>query len=60
MDYVAEGVHTVPIMKSLADYYSVRAPITQTLCKILFYDYSIEEGISFLMNYPLTKDVDFL
>lgn len=60
MNDVAEGVHTVPIIKSLADYYSVRAPITQTLYKILFNDYSIEEGISFLMNYPLTKDVDFL
>lgn len=60
MNDVAEGVHTVPIIKALADYYSVRAPITQTLFKILFNDYSIKEGISFLMNYPLTKDVDFL
>lgn len=60
MDDVAEGVHTIPIIKSLADYYSVRAPITQTLYKILFFGFSLEEGISFLMNYPLTKDVDFL
>lgn len=60
MNDVAEGVHTIPIIKSLADSSSVRAPITQTLYKILFQDFSLEEGVSFLMNYPLTKDVDFL
>ncbi len=60
MNDIAEGVHTVPIIKSMADFYSVRAPITQTLHKILFHNFSIEEGISFLMNYPITRDVDFL
>ena len=60
MNDVAEGVHTIPIIKSLAARYSVRAPITQTLFKILFNDFSIADGIAFLMNYPLTKDVDFL
>jgi glycerol-3-phosphate dehydrogenase (NAD(P)+) len=60
MNDVAEGVSTVPIVNALANYYGVRAPISQTLYKVLFKEMDINDGISFLMNYPITKDVAFL
>lgn len=60
MNDVVEGVHTIKVVKSLADYYQVRCPITQTLYKVLFKGLPIAEAIGFLMNYPITKDVDFL
>ncbi|MBN4062097.1 MAG: glycerol 3-phosphate dehydrogenase [Flavobacteriales bacterium] len=60
MNDVVEGLYTVKIVNGLANYYQARAPITQTLFKVLFKDMPIEEGIDYLMNYPIQKDVGFL
>lgn len=59
-DEVAEGVNTVRIAKRCADHYKVRAPITQTLYKVLFENLTVKEGLQYLMRYPLNADIDFL
>jgi len=59
-DEVAEGVNTVRIVKKCADHYKVRAPITQTLYKVLFENLTVKEGLQYLMRYPLNADIDFL
>jgi len=60
MKDVAEGVGTVKIINGLSNQYGFRAPITQTLFKILFEHMPIEQGIDYLMHFPLHKDVEFL
>lgn len=60
MDEIAEGVHTVQIMKSLAESLKVRAPITQSLYKVLFENMKVEVALQYLMKYPFNIDVDFL
>ncbi|MFN3839620.1 MAG: NAD(P)H-dependent glycerol-3-phosphate dehydrogenase [Cyclobacteriaceae bacterium] len=60
MDEVAEGVNTVRIAKKCADYYKVRAPITNTLYQVLFEDLTVKQALSYLMRYPLNVDIDFL
>ncbi len=57
---VVEGVRTIQIINALAKTYTFRAPITQTLYKIIFEKMPIKEGIDYLMHFPLHKDVDFL
>lgn len=60
MNDVVEGIDTVKVVHSLINNYSFRAPITQTLFKILFRDMPIQEGVNYLMNYPALRDVDFI
>ena len=60
MQEVAEGVNTVRIAKKCADYYKVKAPITDRLYKVLFEGMTVEEALSHLMRYPLDVDIDFL
>jgi glycerol-3-phosphate dehydrogenase (NAD(P)+) len=60
MNEVAEGVNTVRIVKKCADYYKVRAPITNMLYEVLFEDLTVKQAISYLMRYPLNVDIDFL
>jgi glycerol-3-phosphate dehydrogenase (NAD(P)+) len=60
MEEVAEGVETVRIAKKLADHYKVRAPITEILYKVLYQDMTVEDGLQYLMRYPLSEDVSFL
>ncbi len=60
MDEIAEGVHTVQIMKNLAENLKVRAPITQSLYKVLFEGMKVEVALQYLMKYPFNIDVDFL
>jgi glycerol-3-phosphate dehydrogenase (NAD(P)+) len=59
-DEVAEGINTVRIAKKCADYYKVRAPITNTLYKVLFEDLTMKQALDYLMRYPLNVDIDFL
>lgn len=59
-DEIAEGVNTVRIMKKCADYYGVRAPITSTLYKVLFEDFTVKQALRYLMRYPLNVDIDFI
>ncbi len=60
MDEVAEGVNTVRVARKCAEYYSVRAPITTTLYKVLFEDLTVKEALQYLMRYPLNVDIDFI
>lgn len=57
---VAEGVNTIRIVKKCADYYKVRAPITDRLYKVLFEGMTVEEALDHLMRYPLDVDIDFI
>jgi glycerol-3-phosphate dehydrogenase (NAD(P)+) len=59
-DEVAEGINTIRIVKKCADYYKVRAPITNTLYQILFEDLTVKQGLRYLMRYPLNVDIDFI
>lgn len=60
MGEVAEGVNTIRIAKMCADHYKVRAMITETLHKVLFENLTVQEGLQYLMRYPLNVDIDFL
>ena len=60
MEEVAEGVYTVKIAKKCADYYGVKALITQTLYRVLFEDLTVQDALSYLMRYPLNIDIDFI
>lgn len=59
-DEIAEGINTVRIAKKCADYYKVRAPITNTLYQVLFEDLTVKQALRYLMRYPLNVDIDFL
>jgi glycerol-3-phosphate dehydrogenase (NAD(P)+) len=59
-DEVAEGINTVFITKKCADYYQVKAPITNTLYQVLFEDLTVKQALRYLMRYPLHVDIDFL
>ncbi len=60
MEEVAEGINTVKIAKKCADYYKVRAPITESMHRILFEGLSPKEALQYLMRYPLNVDINFL
>ena len=60
MEEVAEGVNTVQIAKKCADFYGVRAPIADTLNKVLFEGMTVNDAVQYLMRYPLNVDIDFL
>lgn len=60
MEEVAEGVNTIRIVKKCADYYKVRAPITDRLHKVLFEGMTVPEALGQLMRYPLDVDIDFI
>src|ERR1041384_1170020 len=53
MSEVAEGINTVRIAKKCADFYKVRALITDRLYKVLFEGLTIDEALDFLMRNPL-------
>ena len=57
----AEGINTVKITRSLINHYQMRAPILETMYRILFEDLAVQEAIQYLMKCPLHHvDVDFL
>lgn len=60
MDEVAEGVNTVKIVKRCADFYKVRAMITESLHKVLFENLTVQDALSQLMRFPFSLDIDFL
>lgn len=60
MEEVAEGVNTTRIVKVLAENYRIRAPITETLYKILNGKMSVAQANSYLMKFPFRADIDFL
>jgi glycerol-3-phosphate dehydrogenase (NAD(P)+) len=60
MDETAEGVNTVKILTRLAEELKVRAPITQTLHRVMFEGLEVKDALQYLMKYPFNIDVDFL
>lgn len=60
MEELAEGVNTTRIVKQLADYYDVSAPITRMLYRVLFEDLPVEKALDSLMRMSFTEDVGFL
>lgn len=60
MQEVAEGVKTIQIVKKCADFYKIRAPITDRLYKVLFEGMTVQEALEYLMRYPLNVDIDFI
>lgn len=60
MEELAEGVNTTRIVKQLADYYQVAAPITRMLYRVLFEDMTAEKALESLMKVPFTEDVSFM
>jgi glycerol-3-phosphate dehydrogenase (NAD(P)+) len=59
-DEIAEGINTVRIAKKCADYYKVKAPITNALYRVLFEKLTVKQALEYLMRYPLNVDIDFL
>ncbi|MDZ7607585.1 MAG: NAD(P)H-dependent glycerol-3-phosphate dehydrogenase [Cyclobacteriaceae bacterium] len=60
MDETAEGINTIRIIVHLLKEYHLRAPITESLNKVLNGDMTIEEALRFLMKSPFNIDFDFL
>ncbi|HHS96108.1 MAG TPA: NAD(P)H-dependent glycerol-3-phosphate dehydrogenase [Phaeodactylibacter sp.] len=60
MPELAEGVRTIAITHQLAKVFKLHAPITNTLYKVVFENFPIDEAMNYLMNYPYDVDVDFL
>lgn len=60
MPELAEGVRTIQIMKSLADSYKIRVPITQMLHSVIYEDFDIDRALGYLIKFPYGVDVDFL
>jgi len=60
MEELAEGVNTTRVVKQLADYYQVSAPITLMLYKMLFEELPATKAVDSLMKMPFTEDVGFL
>ncbi len=60
MGEIAEGVYTVQIAKKCADFYKIRALITDRLYRVLFEGTTVEEALEFLMRFPLSADIDFI
>lgn len=57
---LAEGVRTLRISRYLSRYYALRAPITETLYRVVFEGLSMEAALEFLMSIPGDVDVDFI
>ena len=60
MQEVAEGVHTIKIIKKFAEHYQFRAPITEKLYQVLNGKSTMSETLQYLMKIPLNVDIDFL
>jgi len=59
MDETAEGINTIEIIVRMMKEYPMRAPITESLHKVISGDMTIEEALRFLMKSPFNIDFDF-
>lgn len=57
---LAEGVRTLRIIRHLARYYKLRAPITEMLYRVVFEGFDIDVAMDYLIRHPYDRDVDFL
>lgn len=58
MEEVAEGLNTLRISRSMANFLGYRAPLTETIYEVLYGDKSVEEGLEYLMKFPFYIDID--
>lgn len=58
MEEVAEGVNTTRIVKQLAEYHQISAPITRMLYRMLFEDLPAQRALQGLMKIPLGEGED--
>ena len=59
MEETAEGINTIKIVVRLMQAYPMRAPITESLNKVINGDMTIQEALRFLMKSPFSIDFDF-
>ena len=59
MEETAEGINTIKIIVRLMKEYPLRAPITESLDKVINGDMTIEQALRFLMKSPFSIDFDF-
>lgn len=59
MEETAEGINTIKIIVRLMKGYPLRAPITESLDKVINGDMTIEQALRFLMKSPFSIDFDF-
>lgn len=57
---IAEGLKTVNICNILAQKLKLDLPIINTTYRVLFEDWEANQGLSYLMNYKNSKDVDYV
>ncbi|HLU88939.1 MAG TPA: NAD(P)H-dependent glycerol-3-phosphate dehydrogenase [Cyclobacteriaceae bacterium] len=60
MEEIAEGINTIRLIKLFIEGRGLRAPITESLYKVLFEGFEVEVALQYLMKIPLNVDVDFL
>jgi glycerol-3-phosphate dehydrogenase (NAD(P)+) len=60
MDEVAEGYRTIKFAYRIVAAANLEAPITKTLYKVVYEDYSVTKALLELVNNPLKIDVDFI
>lgn len=59
LEETAEGINTIKIIVRLMKGLPMRAPITESLNKVINEDMTIEEALRFLMKSPFSIDFDF-
>jgi glycerol-3-phosphate dehydrogenase (NAD(P)+) len=60
MEETAEGINTIKIIVRLMREYHMRAPITESLNKVINGDMTIQDALRFLMKSPFSTDFDFI
>lgn len=60
MDEVAEGYRTIKFAYRIVQAANLEAPITKTLFKVVYQDYSVTKALLELVDNPLKIDVDFI
>jgi glycerol-3-phosphate dehydrogenase (NAD(P)+) len=59
MEETAEGINTIRVIVRLMKSYPMRAPITESLNKVINGDMTIEDALRFLMKSPFSTDFGF-
>lgn len=60
MEETAEGINTIRIVKNLVETKKMRAPITETLYRVINDQLTMDEALKFLMKTPFSIDVEFI
>jgi glycerol-3-phosphate dehydrogenase (NAD(P)+) len=60
LEEVAEGAHTLKVVKQLARSLNLNLPICEVIYHIVYNNYPLSRALDKLMYYPSTIDVEFL